>query len=180
MGWTGRFHSLEAIHYPRQTPVVCRSQRGLEIGRVLSPADEPLETPCSGSLIRRMTVQDDLLLARLEQDREQACEACAELLEKQGFDNVLLDAELLFDGKSLVFYFLGEVSPELAAVTDQLGQVYQSAVSFQQFSRVLEEGCGPGCGTESAKGMCGSSGCATCSVAAACKTNQSADSLVDT
>ena len=169
MGWTGRFHSLEAIHYPRQTAVVCRTQRGLEIGRVLSQGDAPANTPCSGSLIRRMTIQDDLLLVRLEQDRSEACEACVQQLQEQGFDDVLLDAEILFDGKSLVFYFLGEVSSALATLTEQLSQTYQTAVSFHQFCQTLEEGCGPGCGTESASGGCGSSGCSSCSVANVCK-----------
>ena len=179
MGWTGSFHSLEAIDYPRQTPVVCRTQRGLETGRVLSEVDGPLDLPYSGSLIRRMTVQDDLLLVRLEKDRTQACDACVQLLEDHGFDNVLLDAEVLFDGKSLVFYFLGEVSPALAALTEKLSQAYQAAVSFQQFSQALEEGCGPGCGTESAAGGCGSSGCASCSVASLCKSSQQSDQLID-
>ena len=179
MGWTGSFHSLEAIDYPRQTPVVCRTQRGLETGRVLSEVDGPLDLPYSGSLIRRMTVQDDLLLVRLEKDRTQACDACVQLLEDHGFDNVLLDAEVLFDGKSLVFYFLGEVSPELAELTEKLSQAYQAAVSFQQFSQALEEGCGPGCGTESAAGGCGTSGCASCSVASLCKSSQQSDQLID-
>jgi cell fate regulator YaaT (PSP1 superfamily) len=179
MGWTGRFHSLETIRYQRETSVVCRTDRGLEIGRVLGPGDGPLEVPCSGSLIRRMSVQDELLLVRLEKDRAAACQACVELLQDQGFDNVLLDAEVLFDGKSLVFYFLGEVSQELARLTDQLSDTYQAAVSFQQFSTALEEGCGPGCGTESAAGGCDSSGCASCSVASHCKNSSSTDQLVD-
>jgi len=179
MGWTGCFHSLESIHYSRQSAVVCRTQRGLEVGRVLSEVDGPLEVPCSGSLIRCMTVQDDLLLVRLEKDREQACDACVQLLEEHGFDNVLLDAEVLFDGKSLVFYFLGEVSPALSELTEKLSQAYQAAVSFQTFTQALEEGCGPGCGTESAAGGCGSSGCASCSVASLCKNSPSADQLVD-
>ena len=179
MGWTGSFHSLEPVHYPRESPVVCRTERGLEVGRVLSQVDGALDLPYSGSLIRRMTVQDDLLLVRLEKDRDQACDACVQLLEEHGFDNVLLDAEVLFDGKSLVFYFLGEVSPALAELTEKLSQAYQAAVSFQTFSQALEEGCGPGCGTESAAGGCSSSGCGSCSVASLCKSNQKTDQLVD-
>lgn len=179
MGWTGRFHSLDAIQYERGTSVVCRTERGLETGRVLGPGDGPREAPCSGSLIRRMSVQDELLLVRLEKDRAAACQACIELLHDHGLDDVLLDAEVLFDGKSLVFYFLGEVSPQLAMLTDQLSDAYQAAVSFQQFSAALEEGCGPGCGTEAAAGDCGSSGCASCSIASHCKSNSSSDQLVD-
>jgi len=179
MGWPGRFHSLDAIQYERGMSVVCRTERGLETGRVLGPGDGPLEAPCSGSLIRRMSVQDELLLVRLEKDRAAACQACVELLQDRGLDDVLLDAEVLFDGKSLVFYFLGKVSPQLAKLTDQLSDAYQAAVSFQQFSVALEEGCGPGCGTEAAAAGCGSSGCASCSVASHCKSNSSGDQLVD-
>ncbi|MCP4811091.1 MAG: hypothetical protein GY888_01165 [Planctomycetaceae bacterium] len=126
-----------------------------------------------------MSVQDELLLVRLGKDRAAACQACVELLHDHGLDDVLLDAEVLFDGKSLVFYFLGEVSQQLARLTDQLSDAYQAAVSFQQFSAALEEGCGPGCGNEAATGGCGSSGCASCSVASHCKSNSSSDQLVD-
>jgi hypothetical protein len=80
----------------------------------------------------------------------------------------LMDVEQLFDGRTLVFYFLGEMTGELEALTNELAELYESRVQFRQFADAVNEGCGPGCGTESAAGCktCVSS----CAVAAACPT----------
>jgi hypothetical protein len=83
-----------------------------------------------------------------------------------------MDVEHLLDGRSLYFYFLGDVTPELDALTAELAERYDAVVRFRQFSETLEAGCGPGCGTEEAAG-CGASagGCATCQLSAACTKN---------
>ena len=64
-----------------------------------------------------MTVQDELLQARLEKHRQEAYEACAALLAENGQPAVLVDVEHLFDGQGLFFYFLGDVSPAAGSRT---------------------------------------------------------------
>ena len=68
-----------------------------------------------GDILRGMTVEDDLLEARLEKHRHEAYEACAALLAEHKLPAVLVDVEHLFDGQGLFFYFLGEVP---AAIED--------------------------------------------------------------
>ena len=121
-----------------------------------------------GLLLRRVTVEDELLLARLDRRRDEAFQACVTLLERRGLLAVLVDVEHLFDGKSLYFYFLGEVSPEVESVTAELAAVYEAEVQFEQFAETLSEGCGPDCGTDAAAGGCGPQGCVSCAVAEAC------------
>ena len=75
-----------------------------------------------GVLLRRVTLEDDLLLARLERDREQAFAQCAELLSNAAWPVTLVDVEHLFDGRSLFFYFLGNVTPEVDALTQELAR----------------------------------------------------------
>jgi hypothetical protein len=53
-------------------------------------------------------------------------------------------------------------------MTQQLAATYETAVEFRQFAETLAQGCGPGCGTEEAKGQGGCSSCTTCAVASAC------------
>ena len=85
---------------------------------------------------------------------------------------MLLDVEQLFDGQSIYFYFLGDVPPEVEALTAELAEVYEAKVKMRQFSQALVEGCGPGCGTEAAgQGACGT--CTSCAVAGACGTGRS-------
>ena len=74
-----------------------------------------------------------------------------------GIPAALVDVEHLFDGRSLFFYFLGEVPPQLEAVTSELAEVYDTAVQFRKFADTMTEGCGPGCGTADGPG----GGCTT-------------------
>ena len=167
LGSVGRFAAVDTQRYPRAARVICRTPRGLEVGEVLSAVDSPGQA-CDGTLLRRVTVQDDLLLSRLEKNRDAAYRACAARLVERGLPNVLLDVEHLFDGQSLYFYFLGEGGPELDAITAELAVVYEAKAQVQKFAETLTAGCGPHCGTDEAEG-CGTS-CGSCAVAGACGT----------
>ena len=150
--------------------VICRTGRGLEVGEVLSPAEAIDAAPSDGTLLRRVTTQDDLLIARLEKNRDEAYQACALWLAERQMPAVLVDVEHLFDGQSLYFYFLGEAGPELDALTAELADAYEAKAQLQKFAETLIAGCGPHCGTEEGGG-CGSGGCSTCAVLGACGTH---------
>jgi cell fate regulator YaaT (PSP1 superfamily) len=170
MGQIGRFAAVDAVRYPRRSRVILRTKRGLEIGDVLSPPDDRDDgrTFADGELIRGVTVQDELLQARLEKNRQQAYTACTTMLADSGLPAVLVDVEHLFDGQGLFFYFLGEVGPELEGYTQRLAEAYEAKVQFRKFTETLIDGCGPGCGTEEAKGQGGCDSCTSCAVASAC------------
>jgi cell fate regulator YaaT (PSP1 superfamily) len=170
LGSVGRFSAADSQRYPRGARVVCRTARGLEVGEVLSLAEAAGQQPCDGTLLRRVTVEDDLLLARLEKNRDDAFRACASRLAERGLPAVLVDVEHLFDGQSLYFYFLGETPPELDALTTELAGVYEATAQIEKFAETLIAGCGPHCGTEEAAG-CGSV-CTSCAVVGACGSGQ--------
>lgn len=168
MGHVGRFDSVDGILYARHARVICRTARGLEVGEVLSTS-ELNGREADGTLVRRLTVEDDLLLTRIERNRDEAFQACNAMLAERQLPAVLMDVEHLFDGQSLYFYFLGEVNPELEALTSELASAYETTVQFQKFAETLTEGCGPGCGTEAAMGQgCSTGSCASCAIAGAC------------
>ena len=164
LGSVGRFAAADAQRYPRGTRVVCRTDRGLEVGEVLAPSESDEGPDSPGLLLRQVSVEDDLLLARLERNRDEAYRACEQRLAERGIPAVLVDVEHLFDGQSLLFYFLGETSPELDALTAELAEVYEAQVQFRKFTATLIAGCGPNCGTAEGGG-CGTGGCSTCTVA---------------
>jgi cell fate regulator YaaT (PSP1 superfamily) len=174
MGQVGRFAAIDAVRYPRHSRVVVRTRRGLEIGQVLSPPDEGDDDRAyaDGEILRGMTVEDDLLEARLEQHRHEAYEACTALLAEHNVSAVLVDVEHLFDGQGLFFYFLGDVPPAIDSFTARLADTYETKVQFRKFTETLIEGCGPGCGTEAAKGQGGCESCTSCAVAGACGTRR--------
>jgi cell fate regulator YaaT (PSP1 superfamily) len=174
MGQIGRFTAVDAVRYPRRSRVVVRTRRGLELGEVLSPPDDRDDGRAfaDGDLLRGITVQDELLQARLEKNRQAAYDACAKMLANEGMPAVLVDVEHLFDGQGLFFYFLGDVTPELELYTERLAETYEAKVQFRKFTETLIEGCGPGCGTEEVKGRGGCETCTSCAVAGACGTRR--------
>src|SRR5437870_3323563 len=128
MGQVGRFAAVDAVRYPRRSRVIVRTRRGLEIGEVLCPPDDSGDgrTFPDGELLRGVTVQDELLQARLERNRQNAYAACAAMLAENAIPAVLVDVEHLFDGQGLYFYFLGDVTRELEAYTARLAETYEA------------------------------------------------------
>ncbi len=173
LGRVGRFTAVDGTCYPRHARVVLRTARGLELGEVLSPpADEPDAARADGSILRGVTMADQLLEARLERNRQEAFDACADRLRQLEAPPVLMEVEHLFDGQSLYFYFLGETTSEVEALTAELAELYDAQVQFRKFSETVSAGCGPDCGTPSASGG-GCTSCATgCAVAGACATRR--------
>lgn len=174
MGQVGRFAAVDAVRYPRHSRVIVRTRRGLEIGEVLAaPSDSDNgNAEADGDLLRGMTIEDELLVARLEKHRQAAYEACTALLAQHSLSAVLVDVEHLFDGQGLFFYFLGSVPTEVESLTGRLAEAYETKVQFRKFTETLIEGCGPGCGTEEVKGRGGCETCSSCAVAGACGTKR--------
>ena len=182
-GHVGRFRAADHSVFARGTRVVCRTRRGLEVGEVLAHAGRTvtgdsshdtnqdsanLDSP-DGDLVRGMTAEDELMLTRLNKNRDRAYEACAALLQHNRVPASLVDVESLFDGKSIYFYFLGEIPANIQPLVDELGEAYEAEVKFRDFASAVETGCGPDCGTENAAGCGEGGGCSTCSIASACK-----------
>jgi hypothetical protein len=119
-----------------------------------------------------MTVEDRLLEARLAKNSHAAYAACQQRLHDMSLSACLMDVEHLFDGHTLIFYFLGDVAPQVEQMTDELAEIYEAKVQFRSFADTVTNGCGPGCGTESAE-VAGCGSCGTgCAVASACSTRR--------
>ena len=62
LGRLGNFVAADAVRYERHSRVILRSERGLEIGEVLTPPQAgDAKAPIDGQILRRMTVEDQLL-----------------------------------------------------------------------------------------------------------------------
>ena len=103
-----------------------------------------------------------------------AIEACEAAIRERQLPVSLVDAEPLFDGRTLVFYFLGEPSAELDQLTERLAEVYEGQVQFRRFAEAVNTGCGPGCGTTAATGGCGNCAEQGCTIASACAASNGA------
>jgi cell fate regulator YaaT (PSP1 superfamily) len=166
MGWIGRFGSAESKRYAPGDRVICRTFRGLEVGDVLAnQIDEASVAEC-GEIVRPLANEDRLIAARLNKHRMRAIDACSKILVDRGILATLLDAEQTFDGGNLFFYFMGEVTPEVEAITAELAEAYETKVQMRKFTELVIHGCGPGCGAEASK--CGTGSCQSCAVSGGC------------
>ena len=165
LGAVGCFRAPDRQIYPRDAQVVCRTERGLEIGTVLCSIEDETRAPSpDGDLLRVVGREDQMLIGRLEQFRDRAYNACNKLLKERGSSAVLVDVEHLFDGESLYFYFLGQPDPEVEQLTSELAETYERKVKFRKFAETLASGCGPDCGTKD----CSTGSCAGCALAGGC------------
>lgn len=188
-GQVGRFRRLEPEALQRGQRVVCRTLRGIEVGQVLCPTamanrflspgaltsegQQPDEDWFDGRILRRMTPEDELLWGHLQQLAGATLDECESWLQQSSRAVTLLEVEPLLDGKTLYFHFLEQVDRDLELQLDVFVQVYERKVRESQFARLLEHGCGPGCGTSQAVNGCGSrGGCSVCKIANACKASE--------
>ena len=119
-----------------------------------------------------MTVQDELLQARLEKHRQEAYEACAALLAEQQAVGRAGRCRAPVRRPGPVLLFPGRRAAGVETYTGRLAETYETKVQFRKFTETLIEGCGPGCGTEEAKGQGGCDSCTSCAVASACGTKR--------
>lgn len=167
-GYVGRFVSEIPHQLRRGDRVVARTSRGLELAEVLSRIEDDADASTGfgesldGVILRPVLETDELLQVRLARYRDRAFDACRTWLEQNGIPGVLVDVEHLLDGESLYFHFLGE-PPELdLAASEELAALYEKKIHFRRFAETLQQGCGPGCGTESAANGCSTGGCSGC------------------
>ncbi len=171
VGQIGHFSSAEAISHARGARVVVQTARGLEIGQVLAAPPGADVAESDGLILRRLTTEDELLESRLTKRRGEAYTACVEKIATLGLPIVLVDVELLFDGQTVAFYFLGDRSELLDSVLAELAETYEAKAEIRKFAETLTAGCGPDCGTGDAEGGCGS--CDTgCAISSACGTSR--------
>lgn len=166
--WPGIFPAGGPL--ARGAKVVCRTGRGVELATVVAPiveaSDSPTKTSCH--VLRSATTEDILLEERLVRHKRRAVRDCQAEIQQRGLSVSLLDVDHLFDGRTLIFHFVGNVDDQVQALVDELADVYERQVRSKHFAKLLADGCGPGCGTAEKEGGCGTGGCAVCVVASAC------------
>ena len=117
-------------------------------------ASREAETATKSRILRVTTDEDELLIRRLERHKREAVEACREALAQSGSSSLLLDVDQFLDGGTLLMHFLGPVDEIAETVTKQVVEKYESIVRSRHFAKLLRDGCGPDCGSETSSG-CG-------------------------
>ena len=154
----------------RGLTVICRTNRGIELGEVLAEAPLSIEadTPIQfdGNILRRAVTEELYLHSELKKLAEQFLPEAAKAIAELDPTAVLLEVEPMLDCQTVYFHFLSATPDSVQHLMDSLAQRFQQAVQQSRLAELLEKGCGPGCGTKDHG--CASSGCKGCGVAQAC------------
>lgn len=158
--------------FDRGAMIVCRTNRGTELGEVLAEASfiaEPnAAIQCDGIIVRQAAAEELYLHKELKKLAEAFLpEASQEVLGREPAA-VLLEIEPMLDCQTVYFHFLGGLPESSQAIVDELALRFQGLVQKSRLAELLDKGCGPGCGTQD-RG-CSSTGCKGCAVAQACGT----------
>ncbi len=136
MRFLGEFESAEGAVYARQARVVARTDRGLEVGQVLCPADpravERLSDATRGRILRPLTADDAAALDRLRDAEAREFETCARFVKQRRLQMDLVDVEHLFGGERVVFYFLAEKRVDFRELVKDLAREYQTRIEMRQ------------------------------------------------
>jgi cell fate regulator YaaT (PSP1 superfamily) len=132
----GEYGGLEGQEHPRGQRVVVRSDRGTELGEVLSPATDRtamfLENPYRGEILRVATPEDLAAGSRLAGFQEQGFATCLEFIRKRRLQMDLVDVEAIFGRERIVFYYLAEKRVDFRELVKDLARALQTRIEMRQ------------------------------------------------
>jgi cell fate regulator YaaT (PSP1 superfamily) len=136
MRFLGEFEAAEGAAFPRGEDVVVRSERGLEVGQVLCPANSRalglLAEPTRGRILRGLSEEDRAALDRLRASESEELACCQRFVEQRRLQMELVDVEHLFGGERIVFYFLAEKRVDFRELVRDLARTYQTRIEMRQ------------------------------------------------
>ena len=108
----GVFTAPSSASYGRDTRVIVRTERGLEVAVVLWEGDEPslaaLKDSTEGQILRKMTVEDEHELVRIAEQARRELDLCQTFVDQLGLEMKLVELERIFGGERVVVYYLSE------------------------------------------------------------------------
>jgi cell fate regulator YaaT (PSP1 superfamily) len=136
MRFLGDFEPAEGVVARRGDQVVLRTDRGLEIGQVLCPANpralELLSEPTKGRILRLLSDADRAERERLRQAERRELETCLRFVGQRKLQMELVDVEHLFGGERIIFYFLAEKRVDFRELVKDLAREYQTRIEMRQ------------------------------------------------
>jgi len=137
MRFLGEFTGVAAdVEHLRGERVIVRSERGTELGEVLSAATDRtamfLENPARGEILRPSSAEDDDVVSRLPEAREAAFTACLEFIARRRLQMDLVDVEVIFGRERIVFYYLSEKRVDFRELVKDLARALQTRIEMRQ------------------------------------------------
>ncbi len=115
--------------------VIVKTSRGTEFGEVVVPPgyvpQEELSSPLK-KVVRKATKEDEEQLSRNREKEKEALEICGKKIEEHGLPMKLIDAEYVFDGSKLIFFFTAEGRVDFRELVKDLAAVFRTRIELKQ------------------------------------------------
>ena len=122
--------------YERGVEVIARTNRGLEVGQVLSEAADDalshLDNAPSGQIVREVSEDDAIAIARIDESRDEKLEICQNHISSLKLEMKLVELEQLFGGERLVIYYLADERVDFRQLVKNLGSEFQTRIEMKQ------------------------------------------------
>jgi cell fate regulator YaaT (PSP1 superfamily) len=136
MRFLGDFEPRADAIYRHNEDVVLETERGLEVGVVLCEttprAVEYIQEPTRGKILRSMTEEDRGQLLRSQDCEDTAFHRCNDFIRQRHLQMELVDAEHLFGGERLIFYFLAEKRVDFRELVKDLAREFRTRIEMRQ------------------------------------------------
>ncbi|GIX05294.1 MAG: signal peptidase [Planctomycetaceae bacterium] len=122
---------------PRQTQVICRTERGLEWGTVLCPATARTQQLLNnnnecGRIVRIASPEDEAQRDSLAEREKQAFENGRQRIREHRLNMQLVDVELLFGGERLIFYYISDDRVDFRELVKTLVKDHNTRIELRQ------------------------------------------------
>ncbi len=153
MNLLGEFRRPDNGVLPIGTKVVVRTERGIEIGRIvlgycegcgergisrqkwqeyLSQEGEGDILSRQGRIVRQASEQDLIDQEHLDRNAAEKFEFCQKIIDEMHLDMKLVDVEHLFGGDRILFYFKSEKRVDFRKLVRRLAKEYQTRIEMRQ------------------------------------------------
>ena len=136
MRFLGDFEPAQDALYRRNDEVILETERGLEVGEVLSEttprAVQYIDEPTKGTIVRAMTSEDRVKLMDAQAREDHAFHRCGEFIRQRQLQMELVDVEQLFGGERIIFYFLAEKRVDFRELVKDLAREYRTRIEMRQ------------------------------------------------
>jgi len=141
----GVFSTRGGDRFARGQRVIARTSRGQEAGEVLCEATEHVQSqmaqtsrdggndsPKTGQILRLSSGDDDVELRKIDEQANEQIAICQKRAQELGLEMELVDAEQLYGGERVVFYYLAEGRVDFRELVKRLAKEFQIRVEMRQ------------------------------------------------
>ncbi|MCK4850415.1 MAG: signal peptidase [Phycisphaerae bacterium] len=153
MNLLGEFRRPDNGVFPVGTKVIVRTERGIEIGRIvlgycegcgdrgisrqkwqqyLGQEGQDYDVSRQGRIVRQASEQDLIDQGHLDRNAAQKLEFCRKLIDEMRLNMKLVDVEHLFGGDRIIFHFKSEKRVDFRKLVRRLAKEYQTRIEMRQ------------------------------------------------